>query len=172
MLNNEPDLTIRIGGGGLGSGGVYVVHLTEQEAFGIIRIQLEAVGLVFGDEPPEYRAGGRGQFNLNLFDENRGVVVSHLTWGQGHQALSSIGRNFVRAIEAEFAEQTDYAVGVFYTPGMDPRRLNAYWGDTSRTASARAVRAGKAEARPILEANLTAQINDFISYLRTAGIIE
>ena len=49
------NLEMRIHHGGMGSA-AYVVHLTEAEAFRIIRTRLETAGLTFDAEPPAYSA--------------------------------------------------------------------------------------------------------------------
>ena len=62
--------------GGAGSGPMYVVHLTEQEAFGIIRARLEEAGLNFG-AGSDYGVG-IGERRFDLFDEERGVAIMNV----------------------------------------------------------------------------------------------
>jgi len=54
--------------GGSGSGG-YFIHLTEQEALGIVRTRLEAAGLVFGFD-------SYIQDTVTLIDVDKGVVIA------------------------------------------------------------------------------------------------
>jgi len=169
----ELDLMLRLHHGGSGSA-AYVVHLTEQEALGIIRMQLEAAGLNFMHQPPSYTTQGSGWgavIGLNLFDCERGVAISHISWEDSTQRFHETEHRFARSVAQGFAAQTDLAVGVFYNPGAFP---GWEWDDYDwmpvRPPDDE-VEATKAEMRPILEARLSAQVEEFIAYLRDKGIL-
>ncbi|MCL2856579.1 MAG: hypothetical protein FWE19_02485 [Oscillospiraceae bacterium] len=181
---SEFDLSIRIHGGGAGFA-AYVVHLTEQEAVGIIRAQLEAAGLRLNDAPPEYTALEEWwgpAIGIDLFDARRNVAITHLDWQQSHQPFMRGGRDFADMVAEDFVEQTDISVGVFYTSGFFPEgwAVRRHWFETddgqwdyeelSRPTDEEIARA-KAEARPILEERLTAQIQEFVAFLQAEGVI-
>jgi len=162
------DLRIHHGGAGFAS---YVVHLTEQEAFDMIRTRLEAAGLTFDAEPPAYIVEHwLDDIYLDLFDSERGVAVSHLSWEDSHRAFSARGRWFTKWATGEFAEQTDLLVGVFYNPGDEVRGPGS--PHRGPTPSRFAVNIIGAQVRPELEERLNQQIDDFIEQLRHLGIIE
>jgi len=190
---SEFDLAFRIHHGGAGSA-TYVVHLTEQEAFGIIRAQLEAAGLSFSDTPPDYAALEEWWWpiGLDLYDSSRGAAVSYLNWENSNIPFAPWGREIAEIVAEDFAEQTNISVGVFYTSGVYPEwdiETHPFWYEWDemsqwfqsavgtwisrelRPPSARAIAQAKAEARPILEANLTAQVQEFIDFLQAEGII-
>jgi len=133
---------------------MYVVHLTEQEALGIIREQLEAVGLNFDVEPPDYTVEvggwrlGNQTVGLDLFDSERSVAVAHIFgWG-----------DFTEAAAEAFAEQTnDITVGVFQSGTINK------WESATNYEFA--------EARETIESQLAAQVREFIDFLRNEGII-
>ncbi|MCL2620856.1 MAG: hypothetical protein FWD97_07995 [Defluviitaleaceae bacterium] len=179
----EFDLVVRIHHGGSGTAN-YVVHLTEQEALGIIRKQLEAVGLTFCDTPPDYAAfegdAWMPNIELDLFDAENNVAISRISWEDNHRQFI---HRITREVEEGFARQTDITVGVFETPGFFPQTLDAmgdwfenddgeweYAPPDEPTDEEKAE--AKAEARPILEANLNQQIQEFINLLRAEGIIQ
>jgi len=191
---SEFDLTLRVHHGGSGSA-VYVVHLTEQEALGIIRAQLEAVGFSFGDTLPAYTALEEWwgpSIGIDLYDSGRGIAVSHLNWESSNRGFSPTGRNFANMVAEDFAERTDIPVGVFYTPSVMPgwdeetRQIRPEWDamphwyetDDGRWVSEelipptdQMIAQAKVEARPILEGRVTAQVQEFIDFLRAESII-
>jgi len=158
----EPqELNLRLHTGGSGSGPFYVVHLTEQEAQSIIRAQLESAGLRFNDTPPSltpspdpvhpYDRFGidAEQLGLNLFDEERGVAVAHISWDNNNiQFFSHGGSHTAELIAEEFAQLIDdISVGVFFNPGLhlgesrEWLERNLYWAlhgaENSRYAAER-----------------------------------
>jgi len=180
------DLVIRLHGGGGGWVG-YVIHLTEQEAFGIIRTQLEAAGLRFSDTPPNYTVFGDDttwypSVGLDLFDANKNVAVTHLDLNMSEIQFGPRGRNWAELIEEEFADQTGIDVGVFYTDGFYPGwdAMGTWFEDDdeewihipSEEPTDEQISTAKDEARPILEESLNNQIDRFISYLQSRGIID
>ena len=156
LPNNRFDSLLHHGGGG--SNPTYIVHLTEQEALTIIQTQLEAAGLSFGATPPKYtvdvnqRVFGIPRIvELGLFDSERNVAVANIhgwCWGDG---------GFVEQAVADFAEQTDITIGVFQAGTINK------WERTTR--------AERAESRAMLEENLTAQVQEFIEFLRDEGLL-
>jgi len=182
VSQGEFELAIRLHHGGSGWAG-YVVYLTEQEALGIIRTRLEAAGLRFGDDVPNYTAfsddGWMPRVGINLFDAGNNVAVSHLTWSDNNTPF--IHRITDQVIES-FENQTDVNVGVFYTSGFFPgwdamgnwaededgRMIHIPHDPISDEEMAQA----RGEARPILEEHLNEQIEAFITFLRSQGIVE
>ena len=100
-------------------------------------------------------------------------------------------RNNVLLAADEFANQTDINVGVFFNPHHLPQdwqswlwderniRINRIQNENNEWISITATMPtneqrseAKAEARPILEARLNAQIQSFINLLRDKGIVQ
>jgi len=175
------NLQIRTHGGGAASGPFYVVYLTEQETLSIILAQLEAVGLNFNDRPPDYTASyyayvGFGYeertdaVNLELFDAGRGVAI-----------VNTNSRWRARDIRSSFDGQSsrnDLSVGVFYTPGLSPdREFGTNWNENFDddwriiNPSDEELEEIKERARPILEANVTRQAQEFILWLQEQGVL-
>jgi len=132
---SEMDLVLRShwGGGGFA---IYVVYLTEQEAFGIVRSQLEAAGLNFGAPPPDNSVTIGVECNdeilydqwneccywdicwsrdigFDLFDAENSVGIKFLYAYRGTQSMWMQER-FFEEIEAGFAAQLpDVRFGLF-----------------------------------------------------------
>jgi len=136
---------------------VYVAYLTEQEAWGIIRVQLEKAGLNFNYDPPGYSVTVFGQtIGIDLFDKEKNVAIAKFdSWG--------FAREHAELAEEEFSRQTDINVGVFYTPGM--------WFDVA-SWSDRAADEERAGARISNEERMIEQVQAFITLLQERGIIE
>jgi len=146
------EINLRTHGGGGGSAPFYIVNLTEQEALGIIREQLEAVGLNFNAVPPEYIASiwGWGDISIDLFDEENHVAV--VKYGENSRIAERVAE--------EFAQNTDnLVVGAFYNPR---ERFGV------RRPSTRVQR----RAILLLKENLTEQVQAFIAVLQEQGILE
>jgi hypothetical protein len=170
----EFELDIRIHHGGAG-GAAYVVHLTEQEAFGIICAQLSAAGLNFNTVAPEYTVehwGIEGGIGIELFDGEKNVAVVQLDWNQSHPRFSHTRDSLANEIAREFAKLSgDITFGVFYTSGEFLG--SAYDG----------LRAGPMQELPppsaeeatahgdALRENLAAQVQSFIDLLTRRGIL-
>jgi len=177
---SEADLLVRLHTGGSGGSG-YMVHLTEQEAFGIIQARLEAAGLVFGAIPPEearlvftepqvgeyddetgwFLRSDYGDVELDLFDAQKDVGITYVNWlGEGRAFMPS-ERELAQRIEEIFAEQvSDIIVGAFYNPGIGA-------GGEERPSNEEVE-----ETRPILERQLINQADKFILRLQSEGILE
>ena len=180
----EFDLVIRIHGGG-GGFASYVVHMTEQEALGIIRRQLEAAGLRFSNTPPNYIAfeddSWMPSVGLDLFDARNNVAISHLNLNESDIPFGPWGSDAAQSFREAFESQTDITVGVFYTSvvhtGWDAmgdwiEDEEGEWVHVpARQPTARQRAEAKAEARPILEERLNDQIQEFIDFLRSERII-
>ncbi|MCL2398145.1 MAG: copper amine oxidase N-terminal domain-containing protein [Defluviitaleaceae bacterium] len=173
------DLDVRLHHGGAGSP-FYLVHLTEQEALNIIRRQLESAGLNFDTTPPEYTALNVG---LNLFDEEKGVAIVQIDWRawQPNMLMMPVyppEPTFMERLTEGFAQQTDISVGIFRTPAMQPAwlegwsALNWHWSGHESEPRPVATANEKAEARAELEMQLIAQIQEFITYLQSVGILQ
>ncbi|MCL2837706.1 MAG: hypothetical protein FWE04_01375 [Oscillospiraceae bacterium] len=145
---NDCDYWCHHGGAGMA---MYIVHLTEQEALGIIRPQLEAAGLNFSAEPPsETVEVDRRNISLDLFDAERNVAVAHTnTWRDANL--------FIEGWECD-CDDPDITIGVFQTEEIE--RWNRPSDDE------------RAEDIAKLEGQLTEQVQEFIAYLRAAGILE
>jgi len=116
----EAELNLRVHFGGSGSGPFYVVHFTEQEALGIIRAKLEAAGLNFDATPPEHAVEfWPGDVGLDLFDEEKGIAIAHISWEDSNMPFTGLTRSVLTDYLTEkFAEmENDILVGVFYNHG-------------------------------------------------------
>jgi len=162
----EDELVLRLHTGGSGSA-FYVVHLTEQEAFGIIRARLEAAGLNLSDTPPTrmldaIQRGGMNVRNLDLFDERRNVAVALIGWEEGNRQFTLWDRPRAAQLEESFADTVrSITVGAFYTPGRNVARR----GETPVLEEI------EEESRQILRQQLFARIDEFISFLQIEGIL-
>jgi len=161
------DLELKAHHGGSGGAPVYIVHLTEQEAFGIIRAHLEAAGLDFSSNPPNIVVETWVEdFDIKLYDAARRVGISYITVDNNHEPFFSHGGDrLAQWLSDEFNEITnDIQVGVFFNPakmiGYDERPSDDF------------IIESKIEARPILEDELVAQVQDFIDFLIAEGILE
>ena len=172
------ELNLRTHWGGGGWGPFYVVHITEQEAFAIVRAKLEAEGLNFSADTPEYVVETWFRdFGIDLYDEEKGVAIAQLTWDDNNQPFFSHGGNHLaEEITERFAEQTDIHVGVFFNPGQYLGMAEAWWGweddhregyDEYQPPTAEM----KEEAKEALLENLTGQVQKFIDFLRSEGVI-
>jgi len=165
----EVAIRFHVGGAGMGS---YIVHLTEQEAFGIIQARLEAAGLNFDAPPPGYTVGHWvwDGFGLDLFDAQKSVAIAHLSWEDSNLPFTSRGRAFAASIENAFAEQVnDITVGAFYNPGRRIPHIHMANNQWIRNAVSRR---DAAESLPILKGSLNLQIDMFIASLQIQGILE
>ncbi|MCL2838038.1 MAG: DUF4136 domain-containing protein [Oscillospiraceae bacterium] len=160
MGHREFDRTWRVHNGGAFSSPMYIVHMTEQEAFGIIRSQLEAAGLNFDAEPPDYTVQFSGStISLELFDEERNVAIARVRADDRnitHFPHEWQERWHTNAVAQRFAEQTDITVGVFYNQGVTQRELEYH---------------GQRATRDFMESQLDAQVREFIDFLRNEGIL-
>jgi len=168
---SEEGLSVRlhVGGGG-GSG--YVVFLTEQEAFGIIRARLEVAGLNFGATPPDYAVNVQGwdefyEIGLDLFDEEKGVAIAHIDWQGERRAWRESERELARRAEREFEEMAnDIVVGAFHNSGRH------YFGGDAIGRARRPSRSAREEMRPHLRDRAIEQADIFIARLQIEGILE
>jgi len=167
------DLTMRLHGGGSGSAS-YIVHITEEEAFNFIRMRLEAAGLNFGFQPPDYTTQGSGwgpYIGLSLFDCPRHVAIAYISWADSNMAFSETGRRFAESVARGFEEQTDLNIGVIFNPGFFTGLGSSEAWDLEEPTDEETA-AAKAEARPVLEERLNEQIDALIAQLRNNGIID
>jgi len=173
------DLVLRAHYGGSGSGPFYVVYLTEQEVMNIIRSQLEFLGLRFDATPPDNIVEIEDSFTLSvsrygldLFDKRNMVAIANVGPGTGSWLADKVAEGF---------EQQDnkFAVGTFYTPGLAPdHEFGFSWNDKFVEDSWEPLEPDEAEladaktrARPILEEQLNAQIQEFVDFLISEGIL-
>jgi len=155
----EDELLFRLHTGG-GGASFYVVHLTEQEAFGIIRARLEAAGLEFGATPPNHTIEwGTHEVSLDLFDSQKNVAIAHLSWLGASRGFMPSEHMLAAYLEEQFAEQVnDTTIGVFYNPG--------------RGLGGNILRENIEDARPLLRRQLTNQADIFIASLQSMEILE
>ena len=173
---SEADLVIRMHGGGAGSA-FYVVHLTEQEAFGIIRARLEAAGFDFSATVPEYTVGnddGRfwmvGDIGIDLFDEQKNVAVLNISWADSNRPFSVTGRVLAMQVEEAFTEQLhDITVGAFYNPGRSLGGV-ASWSEEEMPDTPTVQEA--VQFAPVLRERLIGQADEFIAFLQLEGILD
>jgi len=172
----EAELESRIHHGGAGAGPFYTVHITEQEVLGFIRAKLESAGLNLSATPPDYIAGEYwsfgGQHALDLHDAEKGIAVSHLSWVDSNRAFSPTRGRYAEEIKNMFADLTDMPIGVFYNPGVTVStgrwiEEGDEWVEELDDPTPEAV----AEAREEIIENLTAQVQEFINWLRNEGIL-
>jgi len=158
--SSEYGLSIMIHHGGFSGAPIYIAYLTESEVLGIIRTQLEAVGLNFNDNPPEYVVEMLwSTIGLDLFDKERGVALTLISAEDSHQHFSLWGYELAEQVADDFSQQTnDISIGVFHNSGeiVSSDEPNAE---------------EKSEAELILRENLDAQIHDFIVSLQAEGIL-
>ena len=183
---SEDDLLVRLHTGG-GGASAYMVHLTEQEAFGIIRARLEAAGLDF-DTPPEeinfdvpaltyydevdwYLSRYLNPIELDLFDTQKNVGIAHVSWLGSSMSFMPSERALARRIEEIVTEQTDdIVVGAFYNPGQSVN--SAEWTDEGELKLTPPSDEEVEEARPILVRQLINQADKFILRLQSEGVLE
>ena len=154
--------------GGSGAMPMYVVYLTEQEALGLIRTQLETAGLNFNATPPDYTANvwwNQDQLSLKLFDEEKSVAIAYIdsdfvSVNNAQYSFSVPGSELAEQAIESFAQQTnDISVGVFYNPGV---RHNWSWDENNPNYE---------ELKAELKEHLSAQVQEFIDLLQAEGIL-
>ncbi|MCL2447048.1 MAG: hypothetical protein FWD06_09815 [Oscillospiraceae bacterium] len=162
---SELDINVFIHGGGGGSA-FYVVHLTEQEMYHIVRTELEAAGLRL--VPARFAAqnrmlnavpvtGALPIVRINMFDTRRRVAVALIPWGDSDFAQLS-ARRFARNPALTLAE-----VGVFYNVNsVINQPLGSGPLPTPTRAQAQAIAEQQAQG-------LRAQAQDFITTLQQNG---
>jgi len=174
----QEELLLRSHFGGSAAGPFYVVHMTEQEALGIIHAQLEAVGLSFDDIPPEYVVTFTDDWyerswdvGLDLFDADKGVALLH---ARSQWEASGAANRF-----AEQTSESAISIGAFFNPEVSPdhefaTRWDEVWDEdgTLFEPSGEELADIKERVRPILEENLTRQAQGFIAWLRENGILD
>ena len=172
------DLDFRTHFGGSGAGPFYVVYMTEQEAMSIVRSQLETAGLTFGATPPDNTVAIQDDFTLftriyklNLFDDDKNVAITGVGQNQNHWLAQRIADRFEQ-------QNIDASIGVFYTPGLSPNEEWDYEWDWNWSEDGspyhptnEEIEAVKEKARPLLEERLTKQIQAFIDFLTSEGIL-
>ncbi|MCL2547354.1 MAG: hypothetical protein FWE06_09295 [Oscillospiraceae bacterium] len=173
------ELQGRMHWGGGGGGPFYVVYLTEQEALGRIRAQLEAAGLSLGDAPPalsrlEY-SYGFDHPQIDLFDAEHGVAVMLLPGEYTNMGFLPHGREHAQWLAPYIERQLDdIIVKVFYSPGemvWSGWEVDWSWDDPQPTGDVVSSE-DKERMRSELHANLTAQVQAFIDQLRAADVID
>jgi len=180
------DIFVRTHHGGSGGGPIYVAHLTEQEALGIVRNALEEAGFDFSSNVPahEIEWWPTETLPIHLYDaqKNRAVVFADLphnnwTWQFGTERE-------LEQIHEGFAQQTDLPVEVFYCEGyilgwsgfgdehgewIAPIGGRDDWDaefDVNTTKEEQLRLAG-----PALEQSLLTQVQAFIDQLRGEGVL-
>jgi len=143
--------------GGAGEAPMYVVHLTEQEALGIIKSQLEAAGLNF-DEPsqPYHVQINWTDAEIVLANEEKDLKIALVNrWWEWLDSEAE-RLEFVEYAREQFSEDFGIYVDAFFFNSAD--ELWSYDGSE--------------ELRAEFEEDLTRQVQDFIQQLRDEDIIE
>ena len=177
--------------GGAGAAPLYVVHLTEAEALGIIRSQLEEIGLSLTEVAPlgvtidnvyvecDWQGDALRMFNNDvemqlLDDENQvgiALVNRHWDWRlDGQCTIDTQAR-----IAQRFLSEYDLFVGVIF-----PRSyfIDEAWGDDAVWDEERFAYVDDDfeervdDARIHIEKTLIEQTQNFIQQLREEGIID
>jgi len=171
------NLELRAHYGGSGAGPFYVIYITEQEALSVIRFMLETAGLRLDATPPQTTVEVvtdnflmlTTDFGIDLFDDEKGVAV----------VLAGASRYIAEEIANEFEKlDTRFTVGVFYSPRLSPDDDLGYkwnmhnYSDDHTEPTDDEIEEAKVRARPILEEQLNAQIQYFINFLISEGILE
>ncbi|MCL2547355.1 MAG: hypothetical protein FWE06_09300 [Oscillospiraceae bacterium] len=157
IFNSFGNVGERFFHGGEGGTPDYVVHMTEQETLGIIRVQLEAVGLNLTAEPFEYGVevehwGERETVELTFFDAERRVgVVFNENWRWPSEKI----------LEAFNDEYNDIAVGV----------IEPTWQDIWQFDRDADIELQKEEAREVARDEIISQAQVFIDQLRADGVL-
>lgn len=189
---SESELLLRIHTGG-GGGSAYMVHLTEYEAFAIIRARLETAGLIFDAPPPERTrldiapiqigdtVSGLAErhvrrnfeyIELDLYDVQKNVGVLNVSWLGGGREFLLHERDLGRCIEGLFAEQAGLIVGAFYNPGAHIDSGRDWCDEEGRWILRRPSNRNAEELRPALVRQLLNQADEFIVRLQSEGILE
>jgi hypothetical protein len=174
--NHLYDSEVRLHFGGHGFA-FYVAHITEQEALGILRAQLEAAGLDLSAALPDFEYLTDRDWispqRLNFFDSERNVAIAF---------VDTFGGSFFRMRDAEllneFSElKRHMAVGVFRDSGqLDlstigiPGRSGVprFLIDTQRTLSDEE----NVRVQLAILNRITRQVDAFIYDLQERGILE
>ena len=143
--------------GGSGGAPLYVAYLTEQEALGIIRTQLEAAGLNFDkpSQPYNVQVDNWSMAELVLVHEEKdlNIVLIDSWWRWNSETLRlEFNERAVEQFEAEFGIEVD---GVIFNP------QDEVWNERDEP-----------EMRMELEEDIIGQVQDFIDQLRVDGVIE
>jgi len=190
-LRSETDedygLAFRLHHGGSGGTPNYVVHLTEQEALGIIKSNLQKAGLRFDSDLSEL-SGEYGYYEnermaiSNFYDSKKRVAIVHLGWSR---YSNRFGDN--QASEADFMKKDleqrakerdeDVTFGVFYSDGTWDG-LNALWYEDENgnwvqgdEPTDHEMEKAKANAYVNLKKDLNKQVDDFVKFLKKEGIL-
>jgi hypothetical protein len=172
----QEDLVFRAHHGG-SAAAIYIVYMTEQEALGMIRSRLEAAGLRFGATPPDTvtitHEWGSEDVQPIFYDSERDVAIAHSSW-----AYMKNHRETITLPDSPF-------LGLFGIPGTETNlRPNGddewirhripptpEWIGVPVSEPPETVETESARVRPILEADLNAQIDAFIELLQQEGIL-
>jgi hypothetical protein len=168
------ELDIKTHSGGSGSGPFYIVYFTEQDAFNFIRAKLEAAGLNFNAAPPDavINAFGSYEFGLDLFDGEKNVAVSHISWDLNNHPFFSWGGSYLsQSVETNFSEKLESTtVGVFYNPdALVGRGSEEYGRGGGDDWFIEVTHERETEARQALIDELTEQAQNFIEKLQDKG---
>ena len=166
--------------------------MSEQEALAIIRGEAAAAGLRLEDRPKEYTAPPRRMENelgeayllgtpvgLDASDEQAGVAVAFVSMTEGRQPARSSVTQYLARERAEQAAAdwagtgAPYVVGTFYDPGVSAQMQDVALkqlgeGDVMTGSRQQAYLNAVREEQ---EANLRAQVRDFIEWLQGQGVL-
>lgn len=162
--------------GGSGGGPVYVVYLTEQEALGIVRAELESVGLVLAEnerlpkieiEEGEDRWVQNYEIEIGLINEEHQIAISLVEPQEIQRPFFRFNMEGIpEMIEDEFTvHHPDLSLALFCNP-------HSWLGWWERDEASLVTDEDKDEAHERLVANLIAQTQSFIQHLRAEETID
>jgi len=152
--------------GGSGGAPIYIIYLTEQEALTLIQSKAEAAGLDMSAEPPDYTVSlnvwNQDDLGLKLYDESKDVALTIVNMYESGSHWCNVNMNKTTADNAkkEFAKfETGTTIGVFYNPA----KPIGYNDPDEKTLE---------DANKSLSQNLSKQVQDFIIWMQSQGIIQ
>ena len=170
----EFDLLVKLHTGGAASTN-YVVHMTEQEVIGIIRNLLEAEGLNFDATLPENIVdfGDReSPIDIVLFDQAKGVAILDVGFLSNNRRFCLYDAGRADDFVALFSEQTnDITFGAFHIPLRNLGYAHIEELEDGEWSWIEPSDEEVAESRPILEERLVTQVQGFIAFLQSEGIL-
>jgi len=186
---DETPLDITVHHGGAGGSPFYVARLTEQEALGILRAELEAAGLRFGAQPPAVQWDDIPTWwfeldanqPLTFYDDERNVGILFDNDERSHRTRVQWSWQWADERDdlfAQITEQVRFPVGLFYSPwqNLDGRpSLEGRISSPPLGADPWVARppsdAAKTAAVEVLRDALQEQAQTFIAFLQAEGVL-
>ena len=152
--------------GGAAMAPLYVAYLTEQEALGIVRSQLEEAGLNFVDLPIEWSLTvsfdrGDEQVGVDLFDEDNRLAIMLINLGEQVGWRELWYDRVHRSLEEGFSSEYFDTVYVLFSD-------TEQWEDWDEEEN----ESQRIEAHGRIEESLLKDIQELIHQLREDGVID